>query len=988
MRLPLILYLNRAIILNQMVIKQLYEIYIPRLRQLLLIVLILRGGFTGTAQSSELIVFANDFEHKPTDARINALFAYRSYWINNAEQIKFLDSLKVITREQKDKRFETFLTIFEASVNSQPIEALERISEESSSPEIKAFCSYSIGIIQSGKRDYAKGLTTLFKAKKQLEELHFERLTYAPYIFSGYFGVHYEFEDYTTASKYCQLMIDHYSSGSQPLYKTYNNLGVCFIKTKEYDKAKAAFEKGLVEVDKAGDNNFKALILGNVGNVLRKQGHFKEALPYLYQDAIMNEKAIPENAAISRLYIANALLNLDSVEKAAQYIKPPDFVIPPWTLTPYKLTRYETLALYYQKTGDYASALHYKDSLIAFKDTLQALFDANDAKRLAVLEASISAEQQSLNEKQQAEKAKFLMNIIIVVLTLLFGSILLFYYNQIKQKKLLELEKQKQIDVLQQLDSAKTRFYANVSHELRTPLTLLLAPLSTVLKSGNLDNRNFTLVRLARQNAQGLLKLVNEILDLNKLEASKLELHEEKTVVYNFLRRIIAGFESSAEINDIDFTFDYQSEKYLQIWLDNNKFEKILNNLLSNAFKFTKPKGSVIVTVKEVQNTLTIAVKDTGRGIHPDDLPHIFNRFYQSNQVDALTEGGTGIGLSLSMELAKLMGGQLFVESTLGQGSTFTFELPKKEVMGTIPTSEAEEMQQEIAVVTEGVDLSSLETAESSNDSKPTVLIVEDNHGLRDYLSLILNTDYTILKAENGQAALDMLNDKLKMMNNEPSPDSSLKKLPDLILSDVMMPIMDGFQLLSALKTSDVFCSIPVIMLTARAELQDKLKALRIGVDDYLIKPFEEEELLARIENLLKNAQHRQIAQQETINAIEKEQEAPEIPPLSKDDMKWLADLENVLRENISDYNLSTDRMAEMLYISRAQFYRRVRALTGLTPIEYLQEVRFNHARYLLEQRTVSSVKAAAAAVGMRQVQNFSQHFKERFGKLPSDYLT
>lgn len=964
-----------------MVIKQLYEIYIPRLRQLLLIVLILRGGFTGTAQSGESIVFANDFEHKPTDARINALFAYRSYWINNAEQIKFLDSLKVITREQKDKRFETFLTIFEASVNSQPIEALEKISEASSSPEIKAFCSYTIGMSQFVKRDYAKGLTTLFKAKKQLEELHFERLTYAPYIFSGYFGVHYEFEDYTTASKYCQLMIDHYSSGSQPLYKTYNNLGVCFIKTKEYDKAKAAFEKGLVEVDKVGDNNFKALILGNVGNVLRIQGHFREALPYLYQDAILNEKAIPENAAISRLYIANALLNLDSVAKAAQYIKPPDFVIPPWTLTPYKLTRYETLALYYQKTGDYASALHYKDSLIAFKDTLQALFDANDAKRLAVLEASISAEQQSLNEKQQAEKAKFLMNIIIIVLTLLFGSILLFYYNQIKQKKLLELEKQKQIDVLQQLDSAKTRFYANVSHELRTPLTLLLAPLSTVLKSGSLDNRNFTLVRLARQNAQGLLKLVNEILDLNKLEASKLELHEEKTVVYNFLRRIIAGFESSAEINDIDFTFDYQSEKYLQIWLDNNKFEKILNNLLSNAFKFTKPKGSVVVTVKEVQNTLTIAVKDTGRGIHPDDLPHIFNRFYQSNQVDALTEGGTGIGLSLSMELAKLMGGQLFVESILGQGSTFTFELPKKEVMGTIPTPEAEEMQQEITVVTEGVDLSSLETAESSNDSKPTILIVEDNHGLRDYLSLILNTNYTILKAENGQAALDM-------MNNEPSPtDSSIKKLPDLILSDVMMPIMDGFQLLSALKMSDVFCSIPVIMLTARAELQDKLKALRIGVDDYLIKPFEEEELSARIENLLKNAQHRQIAQQETINAIEKEQEAPEIPPLSKDDLKWLFDLENVLRENISDYNLSTNRMADMLHISRSQFYSRIRLLTGMTPIEYLQEIRFNHARLLLEQRTVSSVKSAAAAVGMRHVQNFSHHFKIRFGKLPSDYL-
>lgn len=208
------------------------------------------------------------------------------------------------------------------------------------------------------------------------------------------------------------------------------------------------------------------------------------------------------------------------------------------------------------------------------------------------------------------------------------------------------------------------------------------------------------------------------------------------------------------------------------------------------------------------------------------------------------------------------------------------------------------------------------------------------------------------------------------------------------------MPIMDGFQLLSTLKTSEVYCSIPVVMLTARAEMQDKLKALRIGVDDYLIKPFEEEELLARIANLLKNAKVRQQVRQEVL--VTDDQGSTEIPnptsdieyPLSIDDLNWLADLEKVLRDNINDYNLSTDRIADMLHISRSQFYRRVRLLTGLTPIEYLQEMRFNHARLLLEQRTVSSVKAAAAAVGMRQVQNFSQHFKERFGKLPSEYLS
>ncbi|MBL7815300.1 MAG: response regulator [Saprospiraceae bacterium] len=567
----------------------------------------------------------------------------------------------------------------------------------------------------------------------------------------------------------------------------------------------------------------------------------------------------------------------------------------------------------------------------------------------------------------------------LVYLGALSYGIYQYYLYQLKRRM-----EQSETQRLKELDTIKTRFYANVSHELRTPLTLLLAPLSTVLKNGKLDNRDFTLVRLARQNAQSLLKLVNEILDLNKLEAKKLELKEEKTVVYNLIRRIAAGFESAAEVQHIHFIFDYRADSYLQLSLDTNKFEKILNNLLSNACKFTKANGTITLTVTEEQITLKISVADTGRGIHPDDLPHIFNRFYQSNQADALTEGGTGIGLSLSMELAKLMGGQLTVQSTLGEGSVFTFDLPKKEVLGTVTDAAEIINNQNSAIEEEHLDMQLTPSVflpkTIENGERKTVLIVEDNQSLRDYLTLILEPYYTVLKAENGQVALTILE---KGVN------------PNLILSDVMMPMMDGFQLLSYLKTNPTFSLIPVVMLTARAELQDKLKALRIGVDDYLIKPFEEEELLVRIENLLKNAQNREVMQQEnlsvtTLEATETDNPTSDTlsPPLSIDDLKWLSELENMVRDNISDYNLSTDRMAEMLFVSRAQFYRRVRMLTGLTPIEYLQEVRFNHARYLLEQRTVSSVKAAAAAVGMRQVQNFSQHFKERFGKSPSEYLS
>ena len=736
--------------------------------------------------------------------------------------------------------------------------------------------------------------------------------------------------------------------------------GSAAMKVKRYDEAKEHIRNALkiletYRLTKSDNYQYSWFLLGSIAD---EQGEYDKAIEYFTKSKDIAKVKNNQDAVISTL---------------------------------------DCLAKVYEKKGDFNQAYVYQKQY-----TDEVIKQKKEQYDKGIKEFQIKLDTEEKEKELVKQKAKQNVYIAcIAVAGLLLGFLGFVYYRERKSKTRLEAQNHiivKQSEALRHLDVAKTRFFANVSHELRTPLTLMLAPLSTMIKSDTLDNKNFTLASLIRQNAQGLLKLVNEILDLNKLEAGKLELHKEPVVVYNLIRRLLANFESHAEQQNIRFTFNYEPDKYLQLSLDINKFEKIINNLMSNALKFTPTEGAISVTVKDLQNRLQIEVMDTGRGIHPDDMPHVFNRFYQSNQPDAATEGGTGIGLSLSMELARLFGGTLSVESTLGEGSTFVFELPKKEVLGSIQTQEAEKMLQKPILAegtAEAVNLMAIPRTNGDN-TKSTLLIVEDNQSLRDYLTLILEPHYQILKAENGQVALDILAKQNKV---------------DLILSDVMMPIMDGFQLLSNLKTSEVYCSIPVVMLTARAELQDKLKALRIGVDDYLIKPFEEEELLARIDNLLKNAQNRQAAQQESLAMMEiKELNAPDIrhpksdiqnptsdiqnptseipsPPLSIDDQKWLSELENVLRENISDYNLSTDRIADRLYISRSQFYRRVRLLTGLTPIEYLQEVRFNHARLLLEQRTVSSVKSAAAAVGMRQVQNFSQHFKERFGKLPSEYL-
>ena len=545
------------------------------------------------------------------------------------------------------------------------------------------------------------------------------------------------------------------------------------------------------------------------------------------------------------------------------------------------------------------------------------------------------------------------------------------------QSKNLIIEEQKK--ALLQLDAAKTRFFANVSHELRTPLTLILSPLSTALNSPILDDENKALISLAKEQANQLLGLVSEILDLTKLESGKMEVREEPTDVYQLMRRLISTFESYANQKNINLIFEFAENMPHGLMLDKLKVERIFNNLISNALKFTPIDGTITITIKDKIHDWRIEVTDNGKGIHPDDLPHLFDRFYQTNQLESPVEGGTGIGLSLAKELAEVMHGELSVNSTLGKGATFTLTLPKKEVIGYTDDSMV------IApVVTNKISIDKLKInnpiQHDEARNKPTILVIEDNYSLRSYLQFILSEDFDVLTAENGQEALLIL---------EQIPQGQ-KDTPDLIISDVMMPVMDGFKLLEALKTNENLWMIPVVMLTAKAEIEDRLTALRIGVDDYLIKPFEEAELFARIKNLLNNVKKRK-------NATLKKQEANTIiaggmhlsntPILCIPDQEWLAKLEEKVKSNIGNFNLSVDTLADELFISRAQFFRRVQVLTGMTPLQYIKEIRYDFARNLLETKNVRSVKAASHAIGIKKVQYFSEKYKKRFGKSPSEYL-
>ena len=583
---------------------------------------------------------------------------------------------------------------------------------------------------------------------------------------------------------------------------------------------------------------------------------------------------------------------------------------------------------------------------------------------------------------------------------------------------------QQQNNQLRNLDKVKSRFFSNVSHELRTPLTLILGPLTSMLKSGSLTERNSTFAELGRKNAKNLLNLVNEILDLTKMESGKIELVEEETEFYGLLHFIVSAFEGMAQQKSINYHFDYQADQELRLLLDVKKFEKLVNNLLSNAFKFTPHNGSIILTVSSSDQQIDLSVKDTGRGIHPGDVPHVFDRYYQSAQPNTPKEGGTGIGLSLSHEIAKLMQGRLWVESTVGTGSTFHFVFPKKvvdqeqlernndkldAVLASVPLGESdinsnEELDAELEIAT---------AITGEVEMKPaTLLLVEDNDNLREYIQLIVGEKHKVITAENGKVAWELLNSAVRQFGsstvNIPEAGEDCRtdelKTVDLIISDIMMPEMDGYQLLEKLKGADRFRATPVIMLTALADLKDKLKALRIGVDDYMLKPFEEEELLARIDNLLHNSRQRKAFYQQAIGSqiippsdtssnesmeqLNNEAMKPwNHETITQTDLEWLEELEQIVQREIPNTQFTITQLAHEMAMSKRNLELKIKSLTGLSPSKYIQEIRFSEARTRLESGEVKSIKVLAYQLGMKDTSHFSKLYKQRFGRLPSEYL-
>ncbi|MBF8296047.1 MAG: Response regulator, partial [Bacteroidetes bacterium] len=513
-----------------------------------------------------------------------------------------------------------------------------------------------------------------------------------------------------------------------------------------------------------------------------------------------------------------------------------------------------------------------------------------------------------------------------------------------------------QAEKLAEVDRMKSRFFANLSHEFRTPLSLIVGP-AEQLETSEKDPPRKQQINLIRRNAERLLRMVNLLLQFARIESGALKLGVSLQPLPPLLRRIVSSFSTSAVKKGVALHSDIQPGSF-EGYVDTEKVEHIVENVLSNAIKYTNAGGRVDLKAQRVETELVIVVSDSGIGIADDHLAHVFDRFYR---VDASHQSeGTGIGLSLTKELVEFHHGSISLTSTPGVGTKVTVRLP---ISGyredeTVPAQELKrpESRAETGKPQPSIDIS------GDHLEKTIVLIVEDNDDARGYLRSRLSHEFEIIDAASGTEAVQRSRDRV----------------PDIVVSDVMMPEMNGYELCAKLKQDERTSHIPVILLTALADQTDKIEGLQTGADDYLVKPFDAEELLVRVRNLIAN---RKKVQERFRTSVPLKPGEVKVESLED---KFLVKVMFVVESHISEEQFDVEQFAQEAHFSRGQLHRKLKALTNLSPTDFIRYIRLRRAKDLLEKRA-GTVSEVAYQVGFSNHSYFAKCFKEQFGILPSE---
>lgn len=575
--------------------------------------------------------------------------------------------------------------------------------------------------------------------------------------------------------------------------------------------------------------------------------------------------------------------------------------------------------------------------------------------------------------QHSSQTSLFYASIAIIILLFGVGFLLLRAYWQrsrhqkelMSQNKLLEEERDKQKllnEQLQEATQSKLMFFTNVSHDLRTPLTLISEPVAQLVCANNLTTQQHTLIKIADKNVKILQRLINQILDFRKYENGKLNLRLSEVDFSKSIYDWMESFYAIAKKRDIKLSLE-GPEKPLPLAIDSEKVERVFFNLLSNAFKYTPDNGAITVSYDNDATNLTFRVADTGEGISERDLGNIFDRFYQ---VDRVHPKGSGIGLSLAKAFVELHGGTISVESTLNKGSVFTVTLPIRHIAQTT-VNDVKRIEDRDVVA----ELENIETNISFDTEKPIALIIDDNKDIQKLVGELLNEDYNIITASNGKEGVRQ----------------AAKYVPDLIICDVMMPVMDGLECCRRIKNEVSTSHIPVLMLTACSMDEQRAQGYASGADGYLSKPFNSTVLKARCSSLIDNRKRIKELWMPSVSKKsdnrEKTRSSISFHAEDIDDEFYNRFLE-IFRAEMGNADLNVDMIASKMGLERSQFYRKIKALTNYAPVELMRKLRLQRGRTLITS-TDKSVSEIAYEIGFSTPAYFTKCYRDAYGETPTE---
>lgn len=821
-----------------------------------------------------------------------------------------------------------------------------------------------LGNVSKDQNDYEQAVAYYLKATLLFKDL--DNKSGLTQSVSNLGNMEYLLGNYDKALSYARESLVLAEEINQLSSIAYSNrlIGRIYRKQQKLDDAIASYTKA-VEIYKSLDaRRDVSETYYNTGNIYFEKGDLRKAIGF-YRNALSIQRLIPDTlnmaysySAIGQAYFElrqynNALLFLDSATTMAIRKKLPYIML---DVLEFQSHIYAERRQYEQAFQHHILYADLKDSLAAHENRVAAQELENKYQQ-----AKKEEEIKTLNAERelaalQIQKKNTQRNYLLG-LSLLSIVLVIVLYNRYKIKG-------RTAEKLKELDQVKSRFFTNLSHEFRTPLSLITGPLLKKIEQSKDDTEKEELELMAR-NANRLTSLINQLLDLARLESGNMKLQITEGDVRAALRLIAASFTSFAEHKKITFIADIETPPG-QVYFDHDKIEKVVYNLLSNALKFTPPDGTVRFHAYITDNQLTGSVKDTGIGIPPEKIPYVFDRFYQADDSGTRFTEGTGIGLALCRELIELHKGKITVTSEAGKGSEFEFSIPvnknayhKDEI---IPAGKLERISP-VSVNIEDAKQDSENLPAAEKDT--LVLLAEDNEDMQRFICKTLQDTYNVTAVSNGREALE----------------KAIAIVPDIIITDVMMPEMDGRTLCHRIKTEAATSHIPVIMLTAKADLESKLEGLQTGADDYLTKPFNARELLVRMENLIKQRrQLQEIFRKQVI--IQPRQLNVENPR-----EKFLAQVLEIVEKNYADPLFGVDQFAGKTAMSRAQLHRKLKALTDTSPGDFLRQFRLERAKQLLLAGGFQ-VSEIAYQTGFNNLSNFTRSFKEFTGVTPSEFST